>query len=57
MSANLPNTIPIYKEGDKTVPSNYREISHLPTTYKILSNIFLSRSTPYVVEIIGDNQY
>jgi hypothetical protein len=36
--------------------SNYRGISLLPTTYKILSNILLSRLTPYAEEIIGDDQ-
>jgi hypothetical protein len=28
----------------------------LPTTYKIVSNILLSRLTPYAEEIIGDHQ-
>jgi len=28
----------------------------LPTTYKILSNILLSRLIPYAKEIIGDHQ-
>ena len=28
----------------------------MPTTYKILSNILLSRLTPYAKEIIGDHQ-
>ena len=28
----------------------------MPTTYKILSNILLSRLTPYAEEIIGDHQ-
>ena len=45
--------IPIHKKGDKTHCSNYRGISHLPTTYKILSSIVVSRLTPYVQEIIG----
>jgi len=48
--------IPIHKKGDKTDCNNYRGISLLPTTYKILSNILLSRLIPYVKEIIGDHQ-
>ena len=42
--------------GDKTDCNNYRGISLLPTTYKILSNILLSRLIPYAKEIIGDHQ-
>jgi len=45
----------IYKKGDKTDCSNYRDISLLPSTYKILSNILPSRLTPYAEEIIGDH--
>ena len=48
--------IPIHKKGDKTDCSNYRGISLLPTTYKILSNILLSRLSPYAQEIFGDHQ-
>jgi hypothetical protein len=48
--------VPIYKKGDKTDCSNYRGISLLPTKYKILSNILLSRLTPYAEEIIGEHQ-
>ena len=48
--------VPIHKKGDKTDCNNYRGISLLPTTYKILSNILLSRLTPYAKEIIGDHQ-
>ena len=45
----------IYKKGVKTDCSNYRGITPLPTMYKILSNILLSRSTPYAEEIIVDH--
>jgi hypothetical protein len=45
--------VPVYKKGGKTDCSNYRGISLLSTSYKILSNILLSRLNPYVDEIIG----
>ena len=48
--------VPIYKKGAKRDCINYRGISLLPTTYKTLSNILLSRLTPYAEEIIGDHQ-
>ena len=47
---------PIYKKGYKTNCSNYRGVSLLPTMYKILSNILLSRLTQYAEEIIGGRQ-
>jgi hypothetical protein len=49
-------TVPIYTKNDKTDSSNYQGISLLSTTYKILSNILLSRLTPYAEEIIGHHQ-
>jgi sorting nexin-29 len=49
-------SVRIYKTGDKIDCSNYRGISLLSATYKILSNILLSRLTPYAEEIIGDHQ-
>ena len=48
--------VPVYKKGDKTDSSNYGGISLLSTTYKIFSNILLSRLNPYAEEIIGDYQ-
>ena len=48
--------VPIHKKCDKTDCNNCRGISLLPTTYKILSNILLSRLIPYAKEIIGDHQ-
>jgi hypothetical protein len=48
--------VPICKKGDKTDCSNYKGISLLSATYKILCNVLLSRLTPYAEEIIGDHQ-
>jgi len=48
--------VPIHKKRDKRDCNNYSGISLLPATYKILSNILLSRLTPYAKEIIGDHQ-
>ena len=48
--------VPIHKKGDKTDCNSYRGISLLPSTYKILSNILLSRLIPYAEEVIGDHQ-
>jgi hypothetical protein len=48
--------VPIHKMGNKTDCNNYRGISLLSTSYKILSNIFLSRLSPYMDEITGDHQ-
>ena len=45
--------VPIHKKGDKTDCNNYRGVSLLPTTYKILSNILLSRLTSYTDEFCG----
>jgi len=49
--------VPIFKKGDVTDCSNCRGISLLPTTYKTLPNILLSRLTPHAEEIIGDHQF
>jgi hypothetical protein len=48
--------VPINKKGDTTDCNNYRGISLLSSSYKIVSNILLSRLVPYVDEIIGGHQ-
>jgi hypothetical protein len=48
--------VSINKKGDKTDGNNYRGISLLSTSYNILSNILLSRLSPYRDEIIVDHQ-
>jgi hypothetical protein len=47
--------VPIHKKSDKTDCNNYHRISLLSTSYKILSNIHLSRLGPYIDKIIGDH--
>jgi hypothetical protein len=49
-------TVLLYKTGDKTDCNNYRGISLLSISYRMLSNILLSRLSPYIDEIIGDHQ-
>jgi hypothetical protein len=48
--------VPFHKQGDKSDCDKYNGISLLSTSYKILSNILLSRLSPYIDEIIGDHQ-
>jgi hypothetical protein len=48
--------VPNHKKCDKTDCSNYRGISLLSTSYKILSNILLARLFPYANEIIGNHE-
>ena len=48
--------VSIYKNGDKTDCSNYRGISLLPSAYKTLPYILLSRLSPYAEEIIGEHE-
>jgi hypothetical protein len=48
--------VPVHKKCDKTDCSNYRGISWLSTSYKMLSNILLSRLNPYIEEINGYHQ-
>jgi hypothetical protein len=51
-----PIIVSIHMTGDKTDCNYYHGISLLSTSYKILSNILLSRLSPYIDEIIGDDQ-
>ena len=43
----------LHKKGDKTDCNNYRGLSLLSTTYKILSNILLSKLIPYARKLLG----
>jgi hypothetical protein len=44
---------PIFKKGDKLTCSNYRGISLLPTSYKILIRILKKRLDANIEKIIG----
>jgi hypothetical protein len=46
----------LFKKGDETDCSNYRGISLLSTSYKIVSSILLFNLIPYADKIIGDHQ-
>lgn len=48
--------VPIHKKGDKRMCSNYRGISLISTTYKILANMVLERLKPIAEDNIGDYQ-
>ena len=39
---NIPNIIPVHKEGDKQVVNNYRPVSLLPTFWKILEKLLFN---------------
>jgi hypothetical protein len=45
--------VPDHKNGDKTDCTNYGGISLLLTSYKILSNIFLSSLSPHTDKVLG----
>jgi hypothetical protein len=49
--------VPIYEKGDKPGSSNYCGISLLSTSNKILPNILLSRLSPYMDKVIGDDRH
>jgi hypothetical protein len=57
MSGRIVIIVPIYKNGDKTDCNNYRGISLLSNSNKILWNILLSSLSPYMDETVGDYQF
>lgn len=49
--------VPILKKGDKTCPTNYRPISLLCTTSKILESIIYDKVAPFIRPLISDEQF
>jgi hypothetical protein len=47
--------VPVDKKDDKIAFSNYRGISLLSTSHKILFNTLLSRLSSYIEKIVGDH--
>lgn len=47
---------PLHKKGDKRDLNNYRGISLLPVTYKILSRLLLNRMEPLLDQHLGEYQ-
>jgi hypothetical protein len=45
----------VHKKGDKTDSNNYRWISVRSASFKIASNVLLSRLRPYIDDIIRDH--
>ena len=53
---NLSVLCPVLKKGDPSVCSNYRGISLLPISYKVLSSVLCERLKPVLSNLIGPYQ-
>ena len=56
---NIARVVPLFKAGDKSIFSNYRPISVLPSFSKIKENRVYNRLIDYLskYKILSDNQF
>lgn len=47
---------PIFKKGDRLICNNYRGITLLDTTYKVLSSVIYAKLLPHAEQLVGDYQ-
>ncbi|XP_062137632.1 uncharacterized protein LOC133846936 [Drosophila sulfurigaster albostrigata] len=53
---NLSVLCPVLKKGDPTISTNYRGISLIAISYKVLSSVICERLKPYTSTLIGPYQ-
>lgn len=55
----MAKVVPIYKNGDKHMISNYRPVSLLPQLSKILKKLFANSLDNFIekYELLNDHQY
>ena len=55
----IARVVPLFKAGDKSIFSNYRPISVLPSFSKILEKLVYNRLIDYLskYKILSDNQF
>ena len=53
----ISKIVPIFKDGDKQLPSNYIRISLLSTVSKLLEKLIYNKSVPFLTNTISNTQH